>query len=262
MANTWHIAALYRFADLRYLHRKLAAQLRHAGPRHGIMGTLLLADEGINGTIAAPDKVALAHYISMIRRVRGLQQLELKFATCEKCPFTRFKIKEKAEIVTFRQPNLDPLEDSGTYVEPDQWNALIEDPGVLVIDTRNHYEYKVGRFKGAVDPQTKNFTEFTEYVKQQVDSNKHKKVAMYCTGGIRCEKATALLRRQGVEEVYHLHGGILKYLETVPESRSRWDGECFVFDYRVAVDHKLRPSKQWMIDANTYLPARRGAESP
>ncbi len=256
MAQTWHIAALYRFAHLpRYA--ALAKRLRLAGPRLGIQGTLLLAEEGINGTIAAPSREQLAEYLLIIRREKPLRRLEIKLAQCDFCPFKRFKIKLKPEIVTFRQPGIDPLTQAGAYVEPEDWNALIDDPDVLLIDTRNHYEVEVGKFKGAVDPGTEDFVGFADFVKQQLEANQQRKVAMYCTGGIRCEKASAFLRQKGIDEVYHLHGGILKYLESVPASHSRWEGECFVFDYRVAVDHQLQPTKKWYIDDKSYLPARK-----
>jgi len=254
MAQNGHIAALYGFADLQMVH-KLAARLRFFGPQERIEGTLLLASEGINGTIAAPSRLHLARYLRLIRDVPGLARLELKLSQCTFCPFTRFKIKVKKEIVTFRQPQIDPRRDAGLYVEPEDWNALIDDPEVLLIDTRNHYEYAVGHFRNAVDPQTRDFTAFARYVREHLDLRKHRKVAMYCTGGIRCEKASALLKREGVAEVYHLHGGILKYLERVHPSQSRWQGECFVFDHRVAVDHALQPTQKWIIDASTYLPA-------
>ena len=201
-------------------------------------GTLLLAREGINGTIAGSDEsidAVLAH----VRTLPGCSNIEVKESRSNTMPFHRTKVRLKKEIVTMGQPDLDPLSGVGTYVDPQDWNALIADPEVLLIDTRNDYEVAIGTFEGAVDPKTKSFRDFPDYIKAYYDPAKHKKVAMFCTGGIRCEKSTAYLREQGFEEVYHLKGGILKYLEEVPQEQSLWQGECFVFDDRVTVNHNL-----------------------
>ncbi len=198
----------------------------------------MLANEGINGTIAGPregiDKVLA--YLKSDARLSGLQHKE---SLDEEMPFYRMKVKLKREIVTMGVEGIDPNLVVGTYVRPEDWNDLVNDPDVLLIDTRNDYEYSIGSFKGAVDPQTTTFREFPEYVRSHLDPQKQKKVAMFCTGGIRCEKASAFMLQEGFEEVYHLQGGILKYLEEVPEAESTWEGECFVFDNRVAVNHRL-----------------------
>ncbi len=204
-------AALYKFVSLPN-YTALQAPIHAACEAHHIKGTILLAAEGINGTIAGlPDE----H------------------------PFYRMKVKLKKEIVTLGVAGVSPTKLVGTYVQPQDWNALISDPDVILIDTRNDYEVDIGTFKGAIDPRTTTFREFPEYVAKNLDKTKHKKVAMFCTGGIRCEKASSYMMDQGFEEVYHLQGGILKYLETVPEAQSLWQGECFVFDQRVAVKHNL-----------------------
>lgn len=203
-----------------------------------LRGTILLATEGINGTIAAP-RQTLDRALAFIRQDPRLSDLETKDSVATTQPFGRFKIKIKPEIVTFGQPI--ERDRVGQYVEPQDWNALIRDPEVLLIDTRNDYEYDIGTFEGAKNPNTQSFRDFPAYVQQQLDPKQHRKVAMFCTGGIRCEKATAYLRQQGFQEVYHLKGGILNYLETVPAEESLWAGECFVFDDRVAVQHGLEP---------------------
>lgn len=206
--------------------------------QHHIKGTLLLAKEGINGTIAGlPDDIhAVLDYLRLDPR---LKDLEHKASYADKHPFYRMKVKLKKEIVTMGVEGVDPNQVVGTYVRPEDWNALISDPDVILLDTRNDYEVHIGTFKGAVDPKTSTFREFPRFVEQTLDKTKHKKVAMFCTGGIRCEKASSYMKQQGFEEVYHLQGGILKYLETVPQAQSLWEGECFVFDQRVAVKHGL-----------------------
>jgi UPF0176 protein len=210
--------------------------------RNHIKGTLLLAEEGINGTIAGlpQDIQQLLHFL----RTDALFQqrfadLEHKESFADEHPFYRMKVKLKKEIVTLGVAGVSPTKKVGTYVKPEDWNALISDPDVILIDTRNDYEVDIGTFKGAIDPKTNTFREFPAYVAQHFDTTKHKKVAMFCTGGIRCEKASSYMMDQGFEEVFHLQGGILKYLETVPEAESMWQGECFVFDQRVAVKHNL-----------------------
>ena len=236
-AHRYVVAALYHFAPLPDC-AELRAPLLAVAAEAGVCGTLLLAPEGINGTIAgsrAGIDTVLAHLRSDLR----LAQLEHKESWAVEQPFNRLKVKLKAEIVTMGVPDIDPTASAGTYVEPQDWNALISDPDVLVIDTRNDYEVEIGQFAGAQNPETTTFREFPKYVDEALAGQQQRKVAMYCTGGIRCEKSTALLRQQGFEQVFHLRGGILKYLETVPEDESLWQGECFVFDERVAVRHGL-----------------------
>lgn len=234
-------AALYKFVTLENF---VAMQpiIQAACEAHQIKGTILLAREGINGTIAGlPENIH-----SVLKYLRSDAIFEEKFTTLEHKesysddhPFYRLKIKLKKEIVTMGVPSVNPNNTVGTYVKPEDWNALISDPDVIVLDTRNDYEVHIGSFKAALDPKTTTFREFPEYVAKNLDKSKHKKVAMFCTGGIRCEKASSYLLEQGFDEVYHLQGGILKYLETVPEEISLWQGECFVFDQRVAVKHGL-----------------------
>ncbi|MCB1562007.1 MAG: rhodanese-related sulfurtransferase [Alphaproteobacteria bacterium] len=237
----YKIAALYRFTPLAELESLRAAIRAFGSECDALCGTLLLAPEGINGTIgAAPE--ALDRMVEFLDREAGILQGEVKFSWSEDRPFNRFKVRLKKEIVTLRAPEADPSKQVGIYVDPAQWNALIDDPEVTLIDTRNDYETKVGIFKGAIDPDISTFTEFKDYVSDNLDPAKHKKVAMFCTGGIRCEKASSYMLAHGFEEVYHLKGGILKYLETIPADESRWEGECFVFDQRVAVGHGLKES--------------------
>ncbi len=231
------VAALYKFAPLSSLD-DMKAELDAACEKHGICGTLLIAHEGINGTIAGSreDIDAILHFI---RRYKGLQDLEHKESFAKTQPFYRMKVRIKKEIVTIGIAEVDPNETVGTYLSPEEWNKTISDPDVVVIDTRNDYEVGIGTFKNAIDPKTESFREFPEYVQKNLDPKKNKKVAMFCTGGIRCEKASAYMKKLGFEEVYHLKGGILKYLETMPPEKSLWEGECFVFDQRVAVKHGL-----------------------
>jgi UPF0176 protein len=231
------VAALYKFVTLPD-YVDLADPLLAFCKSHGVRGTLLLASEGINGTIAGTREGidAVLNYLKSDPRMAGLEHKE---SHNEEIPFFRMKVKLKKEIVTMGIPGVDPLHLVGSYVEPQDWNALISDPEVVVLDTRNHYEYAIGTFAGAIDPNTETFREFPDYVKQNLDPSKHKKVAMFCTGGIRCEKSTSYVKSLGFDEVYHLKGGILKYLEDVPAQDSLWQGECFVFDNRVAVNHEL-----------------------
>ncbi|MEO6697906.1 MAG: rhodanese-related sulfurtransferase, partial [Paraperlucidibaca sp.] len=229
-------AALYHFADWpEFAEHK--AVLTAFCLEHGVRGTLLLAHEGINGTVSG-SRTAIDALLAHLRNDSRFAKLEHKESFAERHPFLRLKIKLKREIVTLGKP-VDPTALVGTYVKPEQWNALISDPSVLLIDTRNDYEVAIGTFAGAVDPKTANFSDFPEYVASQLDPQKHTRVAMFCTGGIRCEKASSYMRQQGFDEVYHLQGGILKYLEEVPVEDSLWQGECFVFDERVAVKHGL-----------------------
>ena len=234
------VAALYRFTPFAD-HRALKEPLLKACQDAGIKGTILLAHEGINGTIAGPEG-GVAAVLDHIRTLPGCADLEVKFSTASEMPFYRMKVRLKREIVTMGQPDVDPTASVGRYVDPADWNALIADPDTVVIDTRNDYEVAVGTFEGAVDPNTKSFRDFPKWFEENREDllEGKKRVAMFCTGGIRCEKSTSYLRSQGVEDVFHLKGGILKYLETVPEEDSTWRGDCFVFDERVTVKHGLK----------------------
>ncbi|GMN03743.1 rhodanese-related sulfurtransferase [Erythrobacter sp. MTPC3] len=233
------VAALYRFTRFDD-PASLQASLQSACDAAGIKGTLLIAKEGINGTIAGTDN-ALNSVLETIRALPGCAETEVKFSHADAMPFNRMKVRLKREIVTMGQPDINPNASVGRYVAPEDWNDLISDPDTIVIDTRNDYEVAVGTFKGAVDPQTKSFRDFPAWFREHREEllEGKKKVAMFCTGGIRCEKSTSFLRSEGIEDVFHLKGGILKYLETVPEDDSKWEGECFVFDQRVAVKHGL-----------------------
>jgi UPF0176 protein len=241
------VAALYQFLPLPDF-RELREPLRALCNAHGLKGTLLLAAEGINGTVAGEDK-AIDAFITELRdgQLFGgrLDNLELKFSTAEVMPFLRMKVRLKKEIVTLGDAAADPVQRVGIYVEPQHWNDLIADRETLVIDTRNAFEVAMGTFDGAVDPKLSRFGEFKDFVRRELDPEKHRKIAMFCTGGIRCEKASAWLLANGFGEVYHLKGGILKYLEQVPEAQSRWKGACFVFDDRLALGHGLaeRPAE-------------------
>ena len=237
------VAALYQFApfaDPAALREPLLAVCAAAG----IRGTLLLAGEGINGTIAGTD-AGLAAVLDHIRALPGCAGLEVKFSDAPAMPFQRMKVRLKKEIVTLGVEGIDPLASVGTYVSPHDWNALIADPDTIVIDTRNAYEVAAGTFAGAIDPGTRTFREFPDWFRANrerlLGTGTPPKVAMFCTGGIRCEKSTAFLKAEGIDSVFHLQGGILKYLETVPAEDSLWQGECFVFDERVTVGHGLAP---------------------
>ena len=231
------VVALYRFVRLDNYESMREPLLNFCLDRH-IRGTLLLAHEGINGTVAGRDS-AIDELLNYLRADDRLADLDCKFSSHEERPFLRMKVKLKREIVTMGQEDIDPNVCVGRYASPQEWNALIDDPDVLVIDTRNEYEVEIGTFAGAVNPHTNSFREFPDWVEQNLDPKKHKKVAMFCTGGIRCEKSTSLLVSWGFEDVWHLKGGILNYLEQTPEEDTRWEGECFVFDSRVAVNHQL-----------------------
>ena len=235
------VAALYKFVTLEDFH-ELREPLLNACLEAGTRGTLLLAEEGINGTIAG-SREAIDQVLAYLRSDPRLADLEHKESGDDHMPFYRMKVKLKKEIVTLGVAGIDPNRRVGTYVKPRDWNALVSDPEVLLIDTRNDYEYGIGSFRGAIDPHTTSFREFPAYVRSQLDPRRQKKVAMFCTGGIRCEKASAFMLQEGFEEVYHLQGGILKYLEEVPEEESIWEGECFVFDNRVAVNHRLEKGR-------------------
>ena len=233
------IAALYKFVSLPdYQERR--DPLLELCRRERVTGTLLLAEEGFNGTIGGP-RHGIDAVLAHLREFPGCADLQWKEAETLRKPFKRMKVRLKREIVTMGVPGIDPNKTVGTYVEPKDWNALISDPDTIVIDTRNDYEVAIGTFERAIDPKTKSFGQFPDWVNQNLSANAKPKVAMFCTGGIRCEKATALLKEQGFDEVYHLKGGILKYLEEVPPEESLWQGECFVFDERVSVGHGLKP---------------------
>ena len=232
------VAALYRFAPLGNLPA-MKTSLQKICDENDVCGTLLLAKEGVNGTIAGKRK-GIAAVLRALKRYPGLEELEHKESRATEAPFYRMKVRIKKEIVTMGVPEADPNKAVGEYVAPKDWNKIISDPDTVVVDTRNGYEIKIGTFKNAIDPDTGSFSEFPAYVKKNLDPKKNKKVAMFCTGGIRCEKASAYMKKLGFEKVYHLQGGILKYLEQIPEKESLWEGECFVFDQRVAVTHGLK----------------------
>ena len=245
------VAALYqftRFADCAAVQ----AALRAACAASAIKGTLLVAPEGINGTVAGSD-AGIAALLAEIRALPGCSGIEVKYSRAATMPFHRMKVRLKAEIVTMGQPEIDPLTGAGHYVAPQDWNALIAEPGTILIDTRNDYEVAIGTFAGAIDPKTSSFRDFPTWFRAQREAllgqGTAPKVAMFCTGGIRCEKSTAFLKAEGIEEVYHLQGGILKYLEEVPPEQSAWRGECFVFDARVAVGHGLSPGSHVLCHA-------------
>lgn len=232
------VAALYHFSPFDD-PAALQGPLLEVCRANRVKGTLLLAGEGINGTIAGP-RAGIDAVLAHIRALPGCAALEVKFSSASEMPFHRMKVRLKKEIVTLGVDGIDPSRDVGRYVEAAEWNALISDPATILIDTRNDYEVKIGTFRGALDPKTRSFSEFPEWFRAHRSEFGNKpKVAMFCTGGIRCEKSTAFLRAEGIEDVAHLKGGILKYLETVPEAESLWEGECFVFDERVSVGHGL-----------------------
>jgi UPF0176 protein len=231
------ISAFYRFHPLPDPAALRQPLLDHCAA-HGVKGIILLAPEGINATIAADGSMEEA--MAGIERITGLGPLERRLSTAPEMPFKRMKVRLKKEIVTIGDPTVDPRTHVGTYVEPRDWNALISDPTVLVIDTRNGFEHAFGTFEGAIDPGTDAFGDFPAYVRDHLAGDASRRIALFCTGGIRCEKATSLLRREGFTEVHHLKGGILRYLEEVPEAESLWRGGCFVFDGRVALTHGLK----------------------
>ncbi|MBR7887901.1 rhodanese-related sulfurtransferase [Marinomonas sp. A79] len=232
------VCALYKFVELPHFE-SLREPLLNTLEDNAIRGTLLLASEGINGTVAG-SREGIDALLAWLDQQPGLENIGYKESYDEDMPFYRTKVKLKKEIVTMGIQGIDPKRVVGTYVKPSDWNALISDPDVMLVDTRNDYEVQIGTFKNAVNPKTDTFRQFPGYVKENMDPAKQKKVAMFCTGGIRCEKSTAYMLEQGFEEVYHLEGGILKYLEDVPKEDTMWEGECFVFDNRVSVNHDLQ----------------------
>lgn len=241
------VCALYHFTRFDN-HEALRQPLHDLCRDQQITGTLLLAKEGINGTVAGP-KAGIDTLIAHIKSLPGCEDFVWKLSTAQDRPFARMKVRLKKEIVTMGQPDVDPLAKVGHYVEPKDWNELIQSPDVVVIDTRNDYEVAIGTFEGAIDPETATFREFPAWWEKNKDRFHNKRVAMFCTGGIRCEKSTNYLLGQGVEDVYHLQGGILKYLEEVPQDNSTWNGECFVFDGRVSVGHGLEEGPHVMCHA-------------
>jgi UPF0176 protein len=263
MTSAIRVTALYHFAsfdDPAALRGPLGAVCRE----NGVRGTLLLAREGVNGTIAGAP-AAIDRVLAHIRALPGCAGMPVKNAAAETMPFHRLKVRLKQEIVSMGEPGIDPARDAGTYVAPEAWNELIARDDTIVIDTRNAYEVAIGSFRGAIDPGTKSFREFPAWFRANRDAllaEGVSKVAMFCTGGIRCEKATAFLKAEGVADVFHLEGGILNYLEKVPTAQSRWNGECFVFDERVAVGQELEPGTHTLCRAcrMPVSPAQR--ESP
>ncbi|MGJ8652260.1 MAG: rhodanese-related sulfurtransferase [Opitutaceae bacterium] len=253
MSDTWKIAAFYHFTELPDRDEWAERMVDH-GLKVGLRGTIIFAPEGVNSTCAGSVE-AVDATIALLKSDPRFEAMEVKYSFADFNPFPKFKVKKKPEIVTFRQQGADPRDDVGTYLEPEEWNDLISDPDVITIDTRNDYEVDVGQFKGAINPKTDDFTEFAKFVDEHLASQKDKKIAMYCTGGIRCERSTAYLKQKGFESVYHLKGGILRYMEVMPKEQSLWEGDCFVFDYRVAVDHDLKPAK-WKINPETGDPER------
>ena len=233
------VAALYKFVEINDL-LSLQDNLYNICEENNIMGTILIADEGINGTISGKHN-EIKETISTLMSDSRFSNIEIKYSSTDKQPFHRMKVRLKKEIVTIGLPEINPNKKVGKYVKPEDWNELISDPNVVVIDTRNKYETKIGSFQNALDPETSSFREFPDWVKKFKNSedNKNKKIAMFCTGGIRCEKASSLMKEEGFEDVYHLQGGILKYLETVDRENSLWNGECFVFDQRVCLTDEL-----------------------
>jgi UPF0176 protein len=233
------VAALYKFVEINDLP-SLQDNLYNICEENNIMGTILIADEGINGTISGKHN-EIKETISSLTSDDRFSNIEIKYSSTEKQPFHRMKVRLKKEIVTIGLPEINPNKKVGKYVKPEDWNKLISDPNVVVIDTRNKYETKIGSFQNALDPETSSFREFPDWVKKFKNSedNTNKKIAMFCTGGIRCEKASSLMKEEGFEDVYHLQGGILKYLETINKENSLWNGECFVFDQRVCLTDEL-----------------------
>jgi UPF0176 protein len=231
------VATFYKFVQLPDFIEKREPLLSYCN-QHGIKGTILLAQEGINGTIAGT-RPAINSTLSFLRSDPRLADLDHKESHAPSAPFDRMKVRLKKEIVTLGLPDVDPGKQVGIYIDPDRWNDLISDPDVTVIDTRNDYEVELGTFQRAQNPEIASFREFSEYVRHRLDPTKHKKVALFCTGGIRCEKASSFMLSQGFQEVYHLKGGILRYLEKIQPHESLWQGECFVFDQRISLQHGL-----------------------
>ena len=235
------VAALYKFSEIDN-PLEIQISLKKTLKELSIYGTILVGSEGINGTIAAEEKENLNRALIYLRGLKGFEDLDIKFSDSKKNPFIRLKIKLKDEIVTIGDKSIDPVKTVGEYVKPEDWNSLLQEDDILLIDTRNDYEYSIGTFRDSINPKTKKFRDFPKWLKEQEftkEDKNNKKVAMFCTGGIRCEKASSLMKNEGFKKVYHLKGGILKYFESVSKDKSLWDGECFVFDDRVSVKHDL-----------------------
>ena len=238
------IAAFYRFTPIGDA-KAFQLELKQKFALLDLCGTLLVAPEGINGTLAGAES-AIEAMLEMLRGATGLPREEVKFSESAEKPFKRLKVRLKREIITFHQPDADPSVRVGKHVAAKDWNALIVDPDVLLLDTRNRYETRLGSFEEALDPEIEQFSDFAEFVRQNLDTTRHRKVAMFCTGGIRCEKASSFMLQEGFSEVYHLKGGILKYLEEIPAPDSRWQGDCYVFDHRMAVGQGLSTGRYEM----------------
>jgi len=235
------VAALYKFSEIDN-PLEIQISLKKTLKELSIYGTILVGSEGINGTIAAEEKENLNRALIYLRGLKGFEDLDIKFSDSKKNPFIRLKIKLKDEIVTIGDKSIDPIKTAGEYVKPEDWNSLLQEDDILLIDTRNDYEYSIGTFRDSINPKTKKFRDFPKWLKEQdftKEDKNNKKVAMFCTGGIRCEKASSLMKNKGFKKVYHLKGGVLKYFESVSKDKSLWDGECFVFDDRVSVKHDL-----------------------
>lgn len=245
--HMFKVSAFYHFANVAD-PAALRSRIEDAARERSIEGTILVASEGLNGTISGSDS-EIDGMMGWLNALPGCEDLEWKVSRASERPFGRLRVRLKNEIVTMGVPTVDPRAGTGHYVDPADWNALISDPGVAVIDTRNDYEVGIGTFQGAIDPETSSFREFPDWWRDNAERFRGKKIAMFCTGGIRCEKSTNFLLSEGVDEVYHLRGGILKYLEEVPEEQSLWNGECFVFDRRVAVGHGLEEGRHILCHA-------------
>jgi len=254
------IAALYKFVRIedRDAFREV---LKDKCSEHELCGSFLVAYEGLNGTIGGTES-QLMSFLEWLRSDQRFTEIDIKFSHSAFKPFRRMKVRLKNEIVTMGVEGTDPTKIVGTYIEPEAWNDLIADPEVILIDTRNDYEVGVGKFKGAINPKTKDFREFPQFVAENLDPKKTPKVAMYCTGGIRCEKASSLLKEKGFKEVFHLHGGILNYIEKIPEAQSSWEGDCFVFDRRVTVNHQLEPGEYTICGGCDRLLTAEDQQSP
>lgn len=237
----YDVVAFYRFVVLDNLET-LQTQIKAFCAEHNLCGITLLAPEGVNGTMAGSAE-GIKALIALYDDLFGISQGEVKYSTASIQPFKKARIRLKKEIITMKAPEANPNELVGTYVEPKDWNALLADPDVVLLDTRNHYETALGTFENAIDPKVQHFTQFPEFVQRKLDPAKNQKIAMFCTGGIRCEKASAYMLAHGYKEVYHLKGGILKYLEEVPAEQSKWQGACYVFDRRQALGHGLEEER-------------------
>jgi len=259
-SGTWCVVAFYRFFPFPD-YQEQRQDLLDLCLKHGLCGTILLAPEGINGTVGGP-LCGIRALMEAFRKRQWLVGMEWKYSASARKPFSRMKVRLKKEIVTLGSAEANPLEQVGNYVEAGEWNALIQDPEVRVIDTRNDFEVDLGSFAGAENPRTASFREFVRFVETRMDPAKDKKIAMFCTGGIRCEKATSLLKARGFEEVYHLKGGILRYLEKIPQEQSLWEGQCFVFDQRVSVGHGLLPGDLGLCHACQAVLSAQDRQSP